>query len=124
VTLPHIAGSVWYDRLLRPITSTVANKLLADAGARRVGSTHIGHLWVSTVFLSLDHNWQPGEPPLLFETMIFGESQAGGPPVALDGMDVFRYTTEPQAILGHCLIVGTLRTRYELPPAALKELTP
>jgi hypothetical protein len=27
---------------------------------------------VSTVFLGLDHQWQPTGPPLLWETMIFG----------------------------------------------------
>jgi len=28
------------------------------------------HIWVSTVFLALDHAWEG--PPMLFETMIFG----------------------------------------------------
>lgn len=31
---------------------------------------------VSTVFLSLDHNWGDG-PPILFETMIFGGEHDG-----------------------------------------------
>lgn len=36
---------------------------------RRVRVTHIGDVWISTVFLGLDHGW--GGVPMLFETMIF-----------------------------------------------------
>lgn len=39
---------------------------------RRVGETHIGCLRVSTVFLGIDSRIFDG-PPLLFETMIFGD---------------------------------------------------
>lgn len=44
---------------------------------RRVGETEIGALFISTVFLGLDHNFArlfDGGPhvPILFETMIFG----------------------------------------------------
>ena len=35
-----------------------------------VGATHIGFLYISTVFLGYDHNWRSGDPHL-FETMIF-----------------------------------------------------
>lgn len=33
---------------------------------------------VSTVFLGLDHQWQPDAPPLVFETMIFPECEIFG----------------------------------------------
>lgn len=38
-----------------------------------VGSTHKGKVWVSTVFLGLDHghSLRKDAPPILFETMIF-----------------------------------------------------
>jgi len=36
-----------------------------------MGKDTIGEVFVSTVFLSLDHNYREGEP-ILFETMIFG----------------------------------------------------
>ena len=52
----------------------------------------IGPVFVSTVFLGLDHNWGGGEP-LLFETMIFG-----GP---LDGEICLRYPTWDRAESGH-----------------------
>jgi hypothetical protein len=38
-----------------------------------VGSTYKGNVWVSTVFLGLDHghSFRKKAPPILFETMIF-----------------------------------------------------
>jgi hypothetical protein len=43
-----------------------------DGNNRKVASTMIGNVRVSTVFLGLDHNFSPHGDPLLFETMIFG----------------------------------------------------
>ena len=43
---------------------------------RRVAETTVGPLWVSTVFLGLDHNFGEGDP-LLFETMIFDGGMTG-----------------------------------------------
>lgn len=37
---------------------------------RHVANTRIGGIWVSTVFLGINHSFTDG-PPLLFETMIF-----------------------------------------------------
>lgn len=42
---------------------------------RRVGLTRVGKCEVSTVFLGLDHNWCRSGPPILFETMIFGDQE-------------------------------------------------
>ena len=39
---------------------------------RHVAETIIGDVRVSTVFLGLDHGFGRNEPPILFETMIFG----------------------------------------------------
>ena len=39
---------------------------------RRVASSSKDGVRVSTVFLALNHAWGENEPPLLFETMIFG----------------------------------------------------
>lgn len=38
---------------------------------RVVGQEDVGDLWVSTVFLGVDHCYTPGGEPRLFETMIF-----------------------------------------------------
>lgn len=40
---------------------------------RRVGLTKVGDMEVSTVFLGRNHEFDPSKPPLLFETMIFGD---------------------------------------------------
>jgi hypothetical protein len=41
---------------------------------RIVAQEMVGQLWVSTVFLGLDHNFGDG-PPVLWETMVFGDDQ-------------------------------------------------
>jgi hypothetical protein len=44
------------------------------AGAARiVKQEQVGESWVSTVFLGLDHNFSGEGPPILWETMVFGE---------------------------------------------------
>lgn len=58
---------------------------------RRVAIWKSSDVTVSTVFLSIDHQWGDG-PPLIFETMVFG-----GP---LDS-ECERYSTEQEAIEGH-----------------------
>jgi hypothetical protein len=45
-----------------------------DVNARTVARTFIGTLWVSTVFLGLDHSFGDSDYPALFETMIFDDN--------------------------------------------------
>jgi len=47
---------------------------------------------VSTVFLGLDHGFDPSGPPVLWESMVFG-----GP----GDQDMDRYTSKLQAVAGH-----------------------
>jgi hypothetical protein len=42
-----------------------------DKPERFVGRTGDDKIWISTVFLGLDHNFFGVGPPLLFETMVF-----------------------------------------------------
>lgn len=108
---------MWYDRMLRPLTDL--RELRETRENKRVGGDHIGELFVSTVFLALDHAFSG--PPLLFETMIFGKEYPVA--VCVDGLDEqYRYHTEPEAFIAHAMIVGKLRVGRELPPAR-KELT-
>jgi len=53
---------------------------------------------VSTVFLGLDHGWDPDEPPVLWETMVFGP----------EGEFQRRYQSREAAIRGHNQIVAGL----------------
>lgn len=43
-----------------------------DTESRRVASTTISTMHVSTVFLGINHNFDPSGPPFWFETMVFG----------------------------------------------------
>lgn len=59
---------------------------------RHVGDDQIGDIWVSTVFLGLDHSYRNNGVPILFETMLFG-----GP---ID-QDMNRYEDIESAESGH-----------------------
>lgn len=49
-----------------------------SAAKRTVESTMVeSDVVVSTVFLGVDHSFGNGEPPLLFETMVFGGEENG-----------------------------------------------
>lgn len=65
-TTDLIAWAKWYE----------VNSPTDEAGwldsPRRVANDVVGEATVSTVFLSLDHNFSGIGPPILWETMIFG----------------------------------------------------
>lgn len=46
---------------------------LGGNGNRRLKEDRVGPLWVSTIFLGIDHNFTGNGPPVLWETMIFGD---------------------------------------------------
>lgn len=72
--------------------------------SRRVAEDHLpGGVWVSTVFLAMDHSWGDG-PPVLWETMVFG-----GP---LDGEEE-RYISRESALQGHAEMVDRCRKAIE-----------
>lgn len=69
---------------------------------RRVGGDYIDpekKIWVSTVFLGLDHQFHPGGPPLIYETMVF-DNREGGRKLGVDRY-CDRYSTREQALAGH-----------------------
>lgn len=63
-----------------------------------------GTVRVSTVFMSLDHQFGDG-PPLVFETMVFGGDQ--------DEFQ-YRYSTKKQAENGHYQVVDCLAAGVEI----------
>lgn len=71
---------------------------------RQVASEYVGDIKISTVFLGIDHGFDPtGSPdykPVLFETMIFN-----GP---LD-QECIRYCTWDEAMAGHIRTVHNVR---------------
>jgi hypothetical protein len=71
----------------------------ADRHVAKSGSNEKGKVFISTVFLGLDHSFGHGKP-LLFETMIFGGEH-----------DQYqdRYSTWEEAVVGHgraCKMAG------------------
>lgn len=47
-----------------------------ESSERIVRQEWIGNIWVSTVFLGLDHNFSDRGPPVLWETMCFSNRKA------------------------------------------------
>ena len=96
-----------YDKAGLPITAEEWGKLRHDedgglSAYARIGETNIadGLVWVSTVWLGIDHGFGRTSAPLIFETMIFGgrydECQ-------------WRYATRAEAEAGHERVVEALR---------------
>jgi hypothetical protein len=74
-----------------------------EDGSRVVGQDEIGGYMISTVFVGVDLNWIDEGPPLLFETMIFGERGSG------DDLECRRYATWDDAAAGHAEMVARVR---------------
>jgi len=92
----------WYKLVGKtPVKSDDLNDLRIGTDEWRVAKTDLpGDVFVSTVFLGLDHGFGRPGPPILFETMVFG-----GP------MDDYqeRYATWDEAEAGHERIVALAR---------------
>ena len=84
------------------------NKLW-EADYRRVAEDTVGNIWVSTVFLPMDHRFGQKWPPIVFETMAFdvsGQKQAGR-----IGDDLYqeRCSTWAEAVEMHKLVVQMVK---------------
>jgi hypothetical protein len=96
-----------FYKLIGRLPVPVANMLdwgrWRETGDRRVAQDNIGPMFVSTIFLGLDHQFSPDPqaPPILFETMIFGA----------DEYDSYlnRYSTWDEAEKGHAEAVEHAR---------------
>lgn len=106
---------MYYDKHGEPIDDVILwARLFEDMEYRRVAMDWVGELWVSTVWLGLDHNmWLEG-PPLIFETMIFEDNKKYMPLdgkhfTRMNGIDQLRYSTLEQAENGHREVVQWLK---------------
>lgn len=110
-----------YDREGRPIDMWTWARLHADHEYRRVAEDLVGDIWVSTVWLGLDHNWMPGGRPIIFETMVFDQGTTetinlgGGDREYHPSLDEFsrRYCTEDEAMAGHKEVVAEVAAMME-----------
>jgi hypothetical protein len=64
--------------------------------SKKLVSTDIGGIHISTVFLGLNHNYHDDGPPILWETMVFG---------GVHDQYMERYDCKIAAITGHQRIV-------------------
>ncbi len=72
-----------------------------DGEGWRVARTDLGGgVFVSTVFLGMDHNLFGGGEPILYETMVFG---------GLLDSEMERYATKEQAQVGHESMVNLVK---------------
>jgi hypothetical protein len=78
------------DEWLRLWTPDMASPV--GSRTRRVAGTVQDDVFVSTVWLGLDHGFGYTDRPLIFETMIFGGDYDGGE---------WRYSTLDEALEGH-----------------------
>ena len=71
-----------------------------DAARRVAQDEPAPGIWVSTVFLGIDHRFIGDGPPILFETMTFSD---------YGGDDERRYSPGDEAMAGHARVVAELR---------------
>lgn len=87
------------DGSTRPLREGESPARAMDEG--RIAESTVGEMWVSTVFLGLDHAYLDG-PPLLFETMVFPNRDT------FADMLCWRYSTKAGAEAGHAAVVAAL----------------
>lgn len=90
----------FFDRDGQPLDMWGWSRLFGDMSYSRIARTTITsaadpskNYNVSTVWMGDNHNWSGSGPPIIFETMVFGDGRAG--------LDCSRYATEAQARAGH-----------------------
>lgn len=102
-TASSVPPPTYYDRQGQPIDEHTWATLFGQRGYKQVASEQVGDMWVSTIWLGGDHNWwSPGDPLIIFETMVFGGT--------LD-QHTERYATEQDALAGHARIVEMAKQR-------------
>lgn len=68
--------------------------------------------WVSTVWLGINHQYNPDKPPLIFETMVFNSGSDGSLGEELEEFTE-RYSTLEDARLGHAIVIEQIREQLE-----------
>lgn len=87
-----------------------------ETGQRHVADEVVWGWRVSTVFLGLDHSFDPFGPPMWFETMTF--QTLSHPLAANDGLDwsgdyQWRCSTWDQAVIQHANVKAEIQAFYD-----------
>jgi len=113
IAVDLLTWAVWLEqhRGERILLQTVVDRR-GDAHERPIHRGGRG-VWISTVFLGLDHRFAGAGPPVLWETMIFGG--------ALDQRYQERYTSKLAALQGHAAAVALVQALGQRLPRRLKD---
>jgi len=95
-----VAWGEWFETANRVVRCTRIDAAGHAVDVPRRGESIPGCVYVSTVFLGLDHNWTASGPPVLWETMIFDGPRDG---------ETHRYRSRQLAMLGHAAAVGKVQ---------------
>lgn len=104
---------IWYNREGKQISDMhEVEELLRNPDYKIIKqeTTPTGY-WVSTVWLGLDHRLGALDgvgKPLIFETMVFGRARG------TSDMDINRYSTETEALIGHVIMVEKWSSKWFL----------
>jgi len=93
---------------MRVKTERQWSEWMFDRRDRHVAETTIGEVWISTVFLGLDHNYHDIGEPILFETMCFVDGESA------DTLMFARYCTWEDAEAGHAAAVAVVRAMHDI----------
>lgn len=101
----------FFDRNGKRMTLMQWARAWEDIKYRVLGSHYIGNLWVSTVWLGIDHDVlnamrEHKHPPQIFESMIFERLDDEG----WGCLEMRRYRTERDAMVGHTELVHIANT--------------
>jgi hypothetical protein len=92
------------DKIVVPVSDAMEWALQFEYEDRRVAETTIGPIWISTIFLGLDHSFGKNELPLVFETLIF----RGG-----EGQEMWRCASWQEAEAQHAAAVALVRKEIQ-----------
>ena len=109
----------FYDMDGNPISVQQWGRL-RDGTGPHIGSTMVGHWWVSTVWLGLNHRVFGLGPPIIFETMVF---YRGKDKVERPWLDEYmqRYATKEEALAGHEAVVSMVEVTENLTRSIVEE---
>jgi hypothetical protein len=103
------AGGYYYAKDGRPLDLASWAELLQDREYARIAAQRLDvdgvEVRVSTVWIGLDHSWQPGTRHT-YETMVFCEAQDEAQ---------WRWCSEEHARAGHARVVGWLLRECDEP---------
>jgi hypothetical protein len=106
----------YYDRNGEQMTVEQWATAFEDTKYRILGSYFVGNLWVSTIWLGIDHDYlnmfrDPPMPPLIFESMIFTVPEGDD---HWSYLEMRRYRTEREAMVGHTDLVHLANTMVDV----------